>query len=54
MTPREALQMMDVLASRTPMTRPEHAKATEAIQVLAQVVNELDELKKDGEDGDAG
>lgn len=39
MTPQEALQMLNQLASIMQMNRADHAKAIEAVKVLSDLVN---------------
>ncbi len=47
MTPQEALRLLDQAVSAALLTRPQHARAQEAIQVLARAM--LND-EADGED----
>jgi hypothetical protein len=42
MSPQEALQFLDYAASRAPLTRPEHAQAIQALQVIQARIAELE------------
>ena len=46
MTPKEAINLLDQVASQIQMVRADHSKAIEAVTVLTELINSMTQSKK--------